>query len=248
VKGEGPEIRNPVRGEAEAKGLRDFDFERELKPVYDAIRIVKRDLRVPLLGFAGAPFTLASYLVEGGPSKDYAKTKALMKTPAWPLLMGRLADAVRRHLTLQAAAGADAIQLFDSWAGNLTADEYRELVLPYSKRILTGLPVPSIHFATQSSHLLELLRDAGGTVVGVDWRIPLDEAWKRLGDVAVQGNLDPQALLRPKDELLAMVDDVLLRAGMRNGHLFNLGHGIVPQTPMENVQAVIEHVHARTRR
>ncbi len=248
VKGEGPEIRNPVGDLASAGALRSFDHERELKPVYDAIRIVKRDLSVPLLGFAGAPFTLASYLVEGGPSKEYAKTRALMKTGAWPVLMTRLADAARRHLALQAAAGADAVQLFDSWAGNLTADEYREHVLPYSRSILSGLPVPAIHFATRSSHLLELLRDAGGTVIGVDGRIPLDEAWRRLGEVAVQGNLDPQALLLPREELLGKVDDVLARAGNRNGHIFNLGHGIVPETPMENVQAVIDHVHARTRR
>jgi uroporphyrinogen decarboxylase len=248
VKGEGPEIRNPVRDEAGVAALREVEFEKDLAPVYDAIRLVKREISVPLLGFAGAPFTLASYIVEGGPSKDYAKTKALMKTAAWPRLMTRLADAVSRHLSLQAAAGADAVQLFDSWAGNLGAEEYREFVLPYSRRILAELPVPSIHFATQTSHLLELMREAGGTVIGVDWRTPLDEAWRRVGDVAVQGNLDPQALLLPRSELLAKVDDVLARAGGRNGHIFNLGHGIVPETPMENVQAVIDRVHERTRR
>ncbi len=248
VKGEGPEIQNPVEGAAEVDALREPDFERELRPVYEAIRRVKAEITVPLLGFAGAPFTLASYLVEGGPSKDYAKTKALMRTPAWPRLMTKLADAVGAHLRFQAKAGADAVQLFDSWAGNLTADQYREHVLPYSRRILDKLPVPTIHFATQSAHLLELLREAGGSVIGVDWRIPLDEAWDRLDGVAVQGNLDPQAMLLPREELLAAVDDVLARAANRPGHIFNLGHGIVPETPMESVQAVIDHVHERTRR
>jgi uroporphyrinogen decarboxylase len=248
VKGEGPEIQNPVASEADVAALRDPDVERELRPVYDAIRLVKRELSVPLLGFAGAPFTLASYLVEGGPSKDYARTKAMMKTAAWPRLMTKLADAVTAHLRAQAAAGADAVQLFDSWVGNLTADEYRERVLPYSRRILGAAGVPTIHFGTQTAHLLELMREAGGTVSGVDWRIPLDDAWRRLGDVAVQGNLDPRAMLLPREELLAKVDDVLARAAGRPGHIFNLGHGIVPETPMENVQAVIDRVHERTRR
>jgi uroporphyrinogen decarboxylase len=248
VKNEGPAIHNPVATMADVDALKPIVPERDLRSVLDAIRIVKRESRVPLIGFAGAPFTLASYMVEGGPSKDYAKTRALMKTPVWPRLMEKLADAVGAHLRAQEAAGADLVQLFDSWVGNLSVDEYRVHVMPYTERIFKSLRGPSIHFGTQTAHLLELIRDAGGTCVGVDFRIPLDEAWERLGDVAVQGNLDPALLLGPVDRLLGQVDDVLRRAANRPGHIFNLGHGILPETPMEHVQAVIEHVHSRTKR
>jgi uroporphyrinogen decarboxylase len=249
VKNEGPAIQNPIASAADVDALRPLEPEADLKPVLDAIRIVKGELEVPLIGFAGAPFTLTSYLVEGGPSKDYARTKALLGTPVWPKLMTKLSDAVAAHLNAQAAAGADVVQLFDSWVGHLTADEYREHVLPYSKRIFEALRVPAIHFGTQTAHLLELLAEAGGDAIGVDWRIPIDEAWARLGPGrAVQGNLDPQALLLPPDQLLLRADDVLRRVNGRPGHIFNLGHGIVPETPPENVAAVIEHVHRRTRR
>ncbi len=248
VKGEGPVIHNPVVTEADVAALKPVEPERDLRPVLDAIRIVKRDLKVPLIGFAGAPFTLASYIVEGGPSKDYAKTRALMKTPVWPKLMTKLADAVAAHLNAQLKAGADVVQIFDSWIGNLTADEYREHVMPHSRRIFAALKGPSIHFGTQTAHLLELIRDAGGTCVGVDFRIPIDEAWKRLGDVAVQGNLDPTLMVGPREPLLAATDDVLSRVGGRPGHIFNLGHGILPETPLENVEAVIDRVHSGTRR
>jgi uroporphyrinogen decarboxylase len=248
VQSEGPAIRNPVASDADVEALRPVEPERDLRPVLDAIRLVKRDLKVPLIGFAGAPFTLASYIVEGGPSKDYAKTKALLKTPAWPRLMTKLSDAVGAHLRAQAAAGADVVQLFDSWVGHLTPEEYLEHVQPFVKRIFDGLPVPSIHFGTRTAPLLELMRDAGGTCIGVDWRIELDAAWKRIGDRAVQGNLDPTSLLGPPDQLLLRVDEVLRKAGGRPGHVFNLGHGILPETPSDNVAAVIEHVHSRTRR
>jgi len=248
VKNEGPAIRNPIATEADVAALKPVEPERDLPSVLNAIRIVKRELKVPLIGFAGAPFTLASYLVEGGPSKDYAKTRALMGTPVWPKLMDKLADAVSAHLRAQEAAGADLVQLFDSWVGNLSADEYRSHVQPWSKKIFASLRGPAIHFGTQTSHLLELIRDAGGDCIGVDFRIPLDEAWGRLGDVAVQGNLDPTLLVGPPDTLLTHVDDVLRRAGNRAGHIFNLGHGILPETPMEHVEAVINHVHSRTKR
>jgi len=248
VKNEGPAIRNPVATLKDVEALKPVVPERDLKSVLDAIRIVKRELKVPLIGFAGGPFTLSSYMIEGGPSKDYAKTKALMKTPLWPKLMTALADAVAVHLNAQLAAGADLVQLFDSWVGNLTVEEYKESVQPYSRRIFQSLKGPSIHFGTNTAHLLESIRDAGGTCIGVDYRIPIDEAWKRLGDVAVQGNLDPQLLLGPKEPLLAAVDDVLARVKGRPGHLFNLGHGILPETPLENVDAVIERVHSRTAR
>jgi len=248
VKGEGPSIGNPVATEEDVGALRPLFPERDLRPVLEAIRIVKRELRIPLIGFAGAPFTLASYMVEGGPSKDYARTRALMTTPLWPKLMGKLAEAVAAHLNAQLSAGADLVQLFDSWVGNLSAAEYREHVMPYSSRIFAALKGPSIHFGTQTAHLLELMRDAGGTGIGVDHRIPIDTAWGRLGDVAVQGNLDPNLLLGSREPLLAAVDDILARVKGRPGHLFNLGHGILPETPIENVEAVIERVHARTTR
>jgi uroporphyrinogen decarboxylase len=248
VKNEGPAIRNPVATDADVAALRTVEPERDLKPVLDAIRIVKRELKVPLIGFAGAPFTLASYIVEGGPSKDYAKTRALMATPLWPRLMDKLATAVASHLRAQEAAGADLVQLFDSWVGNLSVDEYRVHVMPWTQKIFRSLRGPSLHFGTQTAHLLELIRDAGGDGIGVDHRIALDEAWTRLGDVAVQGNLDPTLLLGPPDQLLMRADDVLRRAANRPGHIFNLGHGILPETPMENVSALIEHVHARSRR
>ena len=248
VKNEGPAIRNPVTTESDVAALKSVEPERDLRSVLDAIRIVKRELNVPLIGFAGAPFTLASYLIEAGPSKDYAKTKTLMKTPVWPKLMEKLADAVAAHLNAQLRAGADLIQLFDSWVGNLTADEYRKYVQPFSRRIFSQLKGPSIHFGTQTVHLLELMRDAGGDAIGVDWRIPIDEAWKRLGDVAIQGNLDPTLLLGPREPLLQQVDAILDRVNDRPGHIFNLGHGILPETPPENVEAVIERVHERTRR
>ena len=246
IKGEGPSISNPITCEADVDKLKIPDLDQELKPVYDAIRILKKELKVPLLGFAGAPFTLASYLIEGGPSEGFAKTKAMMKTAAWPKLMDKLSAAVTGHLRLQAKAGVDAVQLFDSWIGHVTPEDYRLHAQMWSAMILRAQKVPTIHFGTKTAPLLELMRDAGGTVMGVDFRIPLDEAWKRLGDVPVQGNLDPAALLLPKAECLKAVDDVLRRAAGRRGHIFNLGHGITPETPMENVEAVIEHVHART--
>jgi uroporphyrinogen decarboxylase len=248
VKNEGPAIRNPVGTRKDVEALRPVVPERDLRPVLDAIRLVKKELKVPLIGFAGAPFTLSSYLIEGGPSKDYSKTKALMKTPVWPALMTALADAVSAHLNAQLAAGADLVQLFDSWVGNLSVQEYVEHVQPYSRRIFRSLKGPAIHFGTQTAHLLESIRDAGGQAIGVDYRIPIDQAWNRLGDVAVQGNLDPTLLLGPREPLLAAVDDILHRVNGRPGHIFNLGHGILPETPLENVDAVIERVHSGTAR
>lgn len=239
----GPTIRNPVAGTSDIERLTPVIPERDLAPVLEAIRIVKRDLNVPLIGFAGAPFTLASYLIEGGSSKDFTRTRALMGTPAWPQLMEKLAQAVSAHLRAQISAGADAVQVFDSWVGNLTPEEYCEHVLPHMRSIFDGLGAPSIHFGTRTTPLLEAMREAGGDALGVDWRIPLDEAWARIGNRAIQGNLDPEALLGPRDKLLRKVDDILSRAGGRPGHIFNLGHGILPSTPMESVDAVIERVH-----
>jgi uroporphyrinogen decarboxylase len=254
VAGEGPQIENPVRTRADIDALRRFEPREGLGYVLDAIRIIRRELdgTVPLIGFAGAPFTLASYAIEGGHSSSFALTKTLMYTDpeSWHRLAGLLADVVLDYLRAQVEAGVQALQVFDSWVGALDEDDYRELVLPHVSRVFAGLAgsgVPLIHFGTGTGHLLALQRQAGGDVIGIDWRTPLDEGWRRLGDgVAVQGNLDPTALFAPRERLLAKADDVLARAGGRPGHIFNLGHGVLPGTPVENVRALIEHVHART--
>jgi uroporphyrinogen decarboxylase len=252
--GEGPVIERPIRGGADVEALRRFEPRAELTPVLDTIRLLRRELRVPLIGFAGAPFTLASYAIEGGGSRHFAATKAFMYgVPAsWHRLSALLADVVADYLRAQVEAGAQALQLFDSWVGALDEADYREFVEPHVRRIFDGLAdldVPKIHFGTGTGHLLAAQREAGGSVIGVDWRTPLDAARARLDDgVALQGNLDPTLLFAPRERLLARVDDVLRRAGGRPGHVFNLGHGILPGTPMESVAAVVEHVHAATAR
>lgn len=247
--GEGPVIERPVRSAAEVATLRRFEPRQELGMVLEAIRLLRRELSVPLIGFAGAPFTLASYAIEGGRSTSFARTKALMyEDPAsWHALAGLLAEVVADYLRAQVEAGAQAVQLFDSWIGALDEADYREFSLPHVRRIFEALAttgVPQIHFGTGTAHLLAVQREAGGTVIGIDWRTPLDEGWRRAGEgVAVQGNLDPTLLFAPRDRLLARVDEVLRRAEGRPGHIFNLGHGILPGTPVEAVKAVVEHVH-----
>jgi uroporphyrinogen decarboxylase len=250
--GEGPVIERPLRSRADIEALRRFEPREELGMVLEAIRVLRRELegRVPLIGFAGAPFTLASYAIEGGHSTSFAHTKSLMYTdPAtWHRLAALFADVAGDYLRAQVEAGAQALQLFDSWVGALDASDYREFVMPHVQSLLAhleGIDVPVIHFGTGTGHLLEAQREAGGTVIGVDWRTPLDEGWARIGPAAgVQGNLDPTLLLGPRERLLARVDDVLRRAGGRRGHIFNLGHGILPGTPVESVKAVVDHVHA----
>jgi uroporphyrinogen decarboxylase len=222
-----------------------------LNHVLEAIRLIRRELngKTPLIGFAGAPFTLASYLIEGGGSRHYLKAKGLMYSDpqTWHTLMRHLAQVISAYLVAQVEAGAQAIQLFDSWAGTLSPDDYRDYVLPHSRTILqavqaTGVPV--IHFGTDSAMLLPLMKEAGGDVIGLDWRTPLDWGWERLGtDVAVQGNLDPVTLFAPRAELKRHVRAILQQAAGRPGHIFNLGHGILPETPVENVKAVVEMVH-----
>jgi uroporphyrinogen decarboxylase len=251
--GEGPAIEKPIRSRADVDALRRFEPREELGMVLEAIRLLRRELEVPLIGFAGAPFTLASYAVEGGHSRDFARTKALMygDPEAWHHLAALLASVVSDYLRAQVEAGAQALQLFDSWIGALDAADYREFVLPHVRAIfdgLRGVNVPVIHFGTGTGHLLAVQREAGGDVIGVDWRTPLDDARWIVGDgVALQGNLDPTALLGPRERLLRRVDDVLARAARLSGHVFNLGHGILPTTPLENVKAVVEHVHAASR-
>jgi uroporphyrinogen decarboxylase len=219
-----------------------------------AIRTLKRDLPVPLIGFAGAPFTLASYLVEGGKSANFAKTKRLMfgAPDAWTALMEKLAEVVRLYLRAQIAAGADAVQLFDSWVGELAPADYVELVQPHVRHILQDVEaagVPVIHFGVGTATLLEAMRDAGGTVLGLDWCTPLDQAWARVGaGRALQGNMDPCALLSSRDVAVRHARRVLDAARGHVGHVFNVGHGILPETPVDNVRAVVDYVHEASAR
>lgn len=252
VKGEGPTIHTPIRTEADIARLQIFEPREALGYVLQAIRQVKGELpsHIPLIGFAGAPFTLASYAIEGGHSNNFALTKALMyqHPAAWHRLCELLSSVVADYLVAQIEAGIDAVQLFDSWVGALNAADYREFVLPHTRRIfqaLDGHNVPTIHFGTATGSILREMREAGGDVVGADWRIPIDEAWTRIGaDRGIQGNLDPTLLFGPEDRLTRAADDILTRVGGRPGHIFNLGHGILPGTPVERVQHLARIVHA----
>jgi uroporphyrinogen decarboxylase len=253
--GEGPVIHNPVRNQADVERLNIIDGG-ELDYVTEAIRQARRALngKVPLIGFAGAPFTLASYAIEGGSSRNYLLTKQLMygEPKAWHQLMDKFARVITGYLRRQIKAGAQAIQLFDSWVGCLSVGDYVEYVMPHVQLIFEGLKregVPMIHFGTGTSAMLRQMRAAGGDVIGVDWRIHLDEAWATVGhDVAVQGNLDPLTLFAPLHEIERRVEDILRRAGGRPGHIFNLGHGILPTTPIEHVAATIDMVHKLSQR
>jgi uroporphyrinogen decarboxylase len=254
VRGEGPAIENPIRSEADIDRLKCFEPREALSHVLEAIRMIRKELdggaeSVPLIGFGGAPFTLASYAIEGGHSNNFALTKSLMysKSSAWHRLCDMLASLIGEYMKAQIEAGVQCVQIFDSWVGTLNSADYREFVLPHTKKIfdaIAGMGVPTIHFGTGTAAILTDQRDAGGDVIGADWRVPLDEAWERIGhDRAIQGNLDPTLLLAPLDRMLAAADDVLQRAGGRAGHIFNLGHGILPTTPVEHVQALAHHVH-----
>ena len=253
---EGPVIENPIRSASDVEALRLVDPHADLAFTLEAIQMVCRELdgKVPLIGFAGAPFTLASYLIEGSGSRHYIQTKQLMyhQPAAWHGLLDKLASVATTFLQAQIAAGAQVVQLFDSWVGCLSPDDYRRYVLPYTKQVIDGLRnagAPVIHFGTDTAMLLDVMREAGSDVIGVDWRIPLDDAWRRIGpDVGIQGNLDPVALFAPLPEIERRVDDILQRAENRPGHIFNLGHGILPETPVEHVQAVADLVHARSAR
>jgi uroporphyrinogen decarboxylase len=247
--GDGPVIHNPLRAAKDVDRLRELDSLEPLDFVMQTVTLTRAGIspKIPVIGFAGAPFTLASYAIEGGGSRNYLHTKSLMYRDegAWDALMGRLSRAVAKYLTAQVAAGAQAVQLFDSWVGCLGVDDYRRYVLPYTKAIIAALPrgVPVINFATGNPALLPLLAEAGGDVIGVDWRIELDAAWNLVGDdKGVQGNLDPAVLLTDRETIRRRTKDVLHKAGGRWGHIFNVGHGIVPQTPVENVQYLVEVV------
>jgi uroporphyrinogen decarboxylase len=249
-KGEGPVIHHPVRSALDVDRLREVEDVGSLEFVFEAIRQTRRALRgdLPLIGFSGAPFTLASYIVEGGASKNYVHTKMLMynDSGAWHAMMSLISRALVQYLNGQIDAGAQAVQLFDSWVGALAPDDYRQYVLPHTRHVIRGVKpgTPVIHFGTGTAALLELMREAGGNVIGLDWRVPLDEGWKRVGyDVAVMGNLDPVVLFAKQDHLRAHARRILEQAGGRPGHIFNLGHGILPETPVENVIALVEAVH-----
>lgn len=255
AKGEGPVIHNPVRESQDVDRIVELETVDELDFVIETVRQTRLDLPadMPLIGFAGSPFTLASYTIEGGSSRTYTHTKALMYRDegAWRILMEKFARAVVIYLNAQIAAGAQCVQLFDSWVGCLGPGDYRRYVLPYMKQILEGITpgVPVINFGTGNPELLPHLAEAGGSVIGVDWRIPLDKAWQTIGyHKAVQGNMDPMVLLGEQDLIKRRVQEVLDQAGGRPGHIFNLGHGVVQQTPVENAIAVIDYVHELSQR
>jgi len=248
--GDGPLIERPIRTEADLRKVPPFAIAESLGFIGDAIGLVCRALqsRMPVIGFAGAPFTLASYLVEGGASRQYQATKTLMYTApgVWHRMMEMLARITLEYLKVQIAAGADIVQLFDSWVGSLGPDDYRRFVLPYTKQVIAGIPpgVPVIHFGTATGNLLELMRAAGGDVIGLDWRVNLAQAWERLGyDVGVQGNLDPAALFADGPEIRRRAGEILDQAAGRPGHIFNLGHGILPDTPVDHVITLVDAVH-----
>lgn len=256
AKGEGPVVHNPVRSAADVARLRICDVEEGLGYVLNAISMIRRELdgKTPLIGFAGAPFTLASYLIEGGKSSQYVRTKQFMfrEPVAWQELMHKLAEVVRLYLRAQIEAGAQAVQLFDSWVGSLSPEDYQQRVLPHVAHILkdveqTGVPV--IHFGTGTSSLLELQKSAGGTVMGVDYRCTLREAHRRLGnDVAYQGNLEPMLLLAPWEVLSARALSVIREGKELPGHVFNLGHGIVPEVDPAVVTRLVEFIHENSAR
>ncbi len=254
--GVGPIIHEPVRDEQAIERLRVVDAEDATPELFEAIRLVRRQLagRAAVVGFAGAPYTVASYLIEGRPSKDHARSKALMygRPDLWHRLMATLAEVTIRYLRAQVDAGVQVVQLFDSWMGDLGRREYADHVLPYSRRIFEGLAdagVPRIHFGTGTVGLLEQMASAGCDLVSVDWRLPLDEAWYRTGTgLGIQGNLDPAVMLAPMEVVEREAGRVLDAAGGRPGHVFNLGHGVLPDTPSDSLAALVELVHAATAR
>ena len=252
VPGTGPVVEDPFAGAADLDRLRPLEPEADIPYVLETVRNLVGELEVPLIGFAGAPFTVASYLIEGRPSRTYAKTKAMMlgEPELWAALIDRLADLALGFVRAQVEAGATAVQLFDSWAGALTPEQYEAHVLPASRKVFAGLAdlgVPRVHFGVGTGELLGLFADAGADVVGVDWRVPIDAGWERIGfDKGVQGNLDPAACLAPWPAVEREVVGVLERIAGRPGHIFNLGHGVLPETDPTVLTRIVELVHERT--
>ncbi|HEY6054197.1 MAG TPA: uroporphyrinogen decarboxylase [Gaiellaceae bacterium] len=251
VEGVGPVVREPVRTAADVARLVVPEPEATMAPMLEAVRLVRAELRPDqaVVGFCGGPFTVAGYLVEGKPSRDFTAVKALMyrEPRVWHALMEKLADTFAAYVAAKVRHGADVVQLFDSWVGALSPADYEEFVAPWSARILAAVDAPTIHFGTGTASLLRSMAAAGGDVIGLDWRIPLDRGWEEAGaDRGVQGNLDPAALFAPWERLAAAADDVLRRAGGRPGHVFNLGHGVFPRTDPAVLTRLREHVHERT--
>ena len=250
--GRGPVLDAPIRDAAAIDAVRPLEPEIDEPFLTESIRLLVKELEVPLIGFAGAPFTLASYLVEGGPSRSFERTKALLfgEPALFEQLLARLADIVIAHVRAQVDAGARTIQIFDSWVGAVGREDYRQSIVPHTRRVfeaVAALGIPSIHFGVGTAHLLDLMREAGGDALGVDHRLPLDEAWAMVGhDRAIQGNLDPAVALAPWPVVQARARDVLARARGRPGHVFNLGHGVMPDTPVEHLQRLVDLVHGET--
>jgi len=254
AKGDGPVIHNPIREPGDVSRLATVHQGDGLEFVYQAIRKTRKELPsdIPLIGFAGAPFTLASYMIEGKGSRNFIHTKSLMYNApdAWKRLMTKITDSVIGYLNAQIKAGAQAVQLFDSWVGCLSPEDYRLYVLPYSKRVIQGIQpgIPVIHFGTETAMLLDLMKEAGSQVLGIDWRVELDTTWKRLGDIAIQGNLDPVMLFAEVPEIRRQTKRILDQAAGRPGHIFNLGHGVLPNTPVGHVKALVDAVHEMSNR
>jgi uroporphyrinogen decarboxylase len=247
-KGEGPAIVPAIRRASDVARLRPVDVGDSLGYILEAVRRTRRALpaEIPLLGFAGAPFTLAAYMIEGGGSKDFARVKSFMREEprAWHSLLGQISRVATDLLNGQIRAGVQAVQLFDSWVGVLSPSDYQTFVQSHSRSVFQRLPkdVPALHFGTQSGSLLELMKEAGGTVIGLDWRVPISETWKRLGPCAVMGNLDPTVLLSSKSVVRQEALRILKEVGGRPGFIFNLGHGILPRTPFENVLTLVQTI------
>ncbi len=255
AKGDGPKIHNPIKTGKDVERVREVESPEPLDYVFQAIKKTRAALRpnIPLIGFSGAPFTLASYMIEGGGSRNYVDTKTLMYSDsgAWHEMMGRISRALVKYLNAQIEAGASAVQLFDSWVGCLNPDDYREFVLPHTRSVIENITpgTPVLHFGTGTTTLLQLMKQAGGDVIGLDWRINLDDGWKLVGDdVAVMGNFDPVELFAPVEHIRKRARQILDRAANRPGHIFNLGHGILPETPVDRVVALVEAVHEFSQR
>jgi uroporphyrinogen decarboxylase len=251
VENVGPVIAEPIASAADVERLRVPDPEEAVPFVLEAVRLVRAELTPDrgLVGFAGGPFTVAGYLVEGKPTRDFLKTKTCMygSPEVWHALMEKLADTFAAYLQAKVRAGADVIQLFDSWVGALSPEDYREFVAPYSARILDAIDVPTIHFGTGTAHLLRDMKAVGGDVIGLDWRVPIDRGWEYLGSGrGVQGNLDPALLLGPWERTEDATDRILDAVAGRRGHIFNLGHGVLPETDPDALGRLVEHVHERT--
>ena len=247
--GVGPVVENPVRARSDLENLRHLKPEEDLPFVLEGIKIIKSSTNLPLIGFSGAPFTLLSYMVEGGPSKNFLKLKKFMHEDreTFHAAMSLLTDSIANYLNAQIKAGADAVQVFDSWVGALSPDDYRDFVLPHMKKLMESVRgAPTIHFGVNTSGILHLMAEAGGDAIGVDWRIEISKAWEIFPDRAIQGNLDPSILLSTWDEVKRAAKSILASVGKRPGHIFNLGHGVLPQTDPEMLRRLVDFVHEET--